>query len=380
MTDRTLPGWKDKTLFTPGPLTTSRTVKQAMLRDLGARDSTFLGVVAENRRMLLHAAGLSPEEYDVVFLQGSGTYGVEAILGCAVPRSGRVLVVNNGAYGARMARICAVAGIDHTVVRYAENQPVKPADIEAALSDDPGITHVAVVHLETTSGLVNPIDEIGAVAARHGKEYIVDAMCSFGAVPVDFAKAGIAWLVSSANKCLEGVPGFTFVIVRLDALRASKGNARSLSLDLYDQWEYWGRVGQFRYTPPVQSLLAFHQAMRELEAEGGVAGRAVRYRNNHQTLLAGMRAMGFAEYVQPEHQGHTITTFMYPDDPKFIFDEFYDRLSRRGYDIYSGKVAEGNCFRIGNIGRIFQEDMEDLLAAIRDTLRIMDVRALNLGG
>jgi 2-aminoethylphosphonate-pyruvate transaminase len=377
MTDRAIPGWKDKTLFTPGPLTTSRTIKQAMLRDLGARDGGFLRVVAENRRMLLKAAELDPEEYDVIFLQGSGTYGVEAVLG-AVPRDGRVLVVNNGAYGARMARICAVAGINHTVLAYPENLPANPADIEIALMDEPAITHVAVVHLETTSGLVNPIDEIGAIAARHEKQYFVDAMCSFGAVPVDFAKARIDWLVSSANKCLEGVPGFTFVIARLDCLRGSKGNARSLSLDLHDQWEYYGRVGQFRFTPPVQSLLAFHQAMVELEAEGGVAGRAARYRGNFETLLAGMRAMGFAEYVPAEHQGYIITTFMCPDDPSFDFNVFYDRLSLRGYDIYSGKVAEGNCFRIGNIGRIFQEDMEDLLAAIRDTLRAMGVGTLNL--
>ena len=377
MTDRTLPGWKDKTLFTPGPLTTSRTVKQAMLRDLGSRDGEFLSVVAENRRMLLEAAELSPEQYDVIFLQGSGTYGVEAILG-AVPRDGRVLVVDNGAYGARMARICAVAGIDHTVVQYPENCPARAKDIEMALMGDYRITHVAVVHVETTSGLVNPIDEIGAVVARHEKQYFVDAMCSFGAVPIDFGNAHIDWLVSSANKCLEGVPGFTFVIARLDCLRGSKGNARSLSLDLYDQWEYFGRVGQFRFTPPVQSLLAFHQAMIELKAEGGVAGRAARYRNNHKTLLAGMRAMGFTEYVPPQHQGHIITTFMYPDDPNFDFDVFYDRLSRRGYDIYSGKVAEGSCFRIGNIGRIFEEDMEDLLAAIRDTLRAMGISALKL--
>ena len=377
MTDRAVSGWKDKALFTPGPLTTSRTVKQAMLRDLGARDSGFLGIVAESRRMLLDAAGLDPAKYDVIFLQGSGTYGVEAVLG-AVPREGRVLVVNNGAYGARMARICAIAGINHTVVQCAENQPVRPADIEIALMDEPGITHVAVVHLETTSGLVNPIDEIGAIAARHEKQYIVDAMCSFGAVPIDFAGAGIDWLISSANKCLEGVPGFTFVIARLDCLHRSRGHARSLSLDLYDQWEYYGRAGQFRFTPPVQSLLAFHQALTELEAEGGVAGRAARYRRNFETLVAGMRAMGFSEYVQPQHQGYVITTFMYPDDPNFNFDLFYDRLSSRGYDIYSGKVAEGNCFRIGNIGRIFQEDMEDLLGAIRDTLRAMGVGALNL--
>lgn len=380
MDEKSISGWKDKTLFTPGPLTTGRAVKQAMLRDLGARDDTFLRVVRECREMLLFAAGVYSEGYDVVFLQGCGTYGVEAVLGCAVPRDGKVLIVSNGAYGARMVKICTLAGIAHSVLVYPENTPASAADIAAGLDADPGITHVAMVHLETTSGLVNPVREVGEAVAARGRQYIVDAMCSFGGMAVDFNVSRIDWLITSANKCLEGVPGFTVVIARLTSLVASKGNARSLSFDLHDQWEYFGRVGQFRFTPPVQSFLAFHQALKELRAEGGVEGRTRRYRENHQTLLAGMRAMGFREYVAREHQGHIITTFLYPEDPAFDFNAFYDRLSRRGYDIYSGKVAEGACFRIGNIGRIFQEDVEDLLAAIRDTLRVLGVTALNLQG
>jgi len=374
----TLPGWKDKTLFTPGPLTTSRTVKQAMLRDMGARDGGFLGAVADIRNRLLRAGGLDDKVFDVVLLQGCGTYGVEATLGCAVPRTGKVLICSNGAYGARMVRICKTAGISHAVISVPENQPITAGIVSEALTTDDAITHVAVVHLETTSGLVNPIEEIGAVVAEHGKSYIVDAMCSFGAIPIDFEACRIDWLITSANKCLEGVPGFTLVFARLDCLKSSKGNARSLSFDLYDQWEYFQRVGQFRFTPPVQSFLAFQQALVELEIEGGVEGRAARYKKNYELLVTGMRRIGFTEYVAPEHQGYMITTFLYPQDSSFNFDTFYDHLSRRGYDIYSGKVAEGDCFRIGNIGRIFEEDVLALLAAIQATLRTMGVTSLNL--
>ena len=349
-----------------------------MIRDMGARDEEFLGVVADIRKMLLDIAGVSEEVFDVILLQGSGTYGVEAVLGTAVPRHGKVLIVSNGAYGARMVRMCAVAGIDHCVLQYAENEPVRVQDVDMALMDDPAVTHVAVVHLETTSGIVNPVEEVGAVASRHEKNFIVDAMCSFGGMPLDPVTARMDWLISSANKCLEGVPGFTLVLARLDALRECQGRARSLSLDLHDQWDYFRRVGQFRFTPPVQAMLAFHQALIELVAEGGVSARFRRYQENRGHLMTGMREMGFAEYVPPGHQGDTITTFLYPDDPAFDFSVFYHALSRRGYDIYAGKVAAGDCFRIGNIGRIFPEDIENLLAAMRETLRQMGIRSLNL--
>lgn len=378
MENNTLSGWKDKTLFTPGPLTTSRTVKQAMLRDMGARDGEFLRAVEGIRTMLLRAAKADTDLFDVVLLQGCGTYGVEAVLGCAVPQTGKVLICSNGAYGARMVRICEMAGINHAAITVPENQPVTAGLVEEALAADNAITHVAVVHLETTSGLVNPIEEIGAVVAARGKSYIVDAMCSFGALPIDFEACRIDWLITSANKCLEGVPGFTLVFARLNCLMQSKGNARSLSFDLYDQWSYFQRVGQFRFTPPVQSILALQQALVELEIEGGVEGRAARYKRNYELLVKGMRRIGFTEYVAPEHQGYVITTFFYPHDSSFNFDVFYDQLSQRGYDIYSGKVAEGDCFRIGNIGRIFEEDVHALLAGIQGTLRNMGVTSLNL--
>jgi len=230
------------------------------------------------------------------------------------------------------------------------------------------------VHCETTTGVVNPIEELGAVAQAAGVEYFVDAMSSFGAIPINLSKCQIDYLVSSANKCVEGVPGFSFVLARRGSLEKTQGYARSLSLDLYDQWAGLEKNGQFRFTPPTHALLAFHQALLELEAEGGVAGRAARYRANYQTLVGAMRQLGFQEYLAPEDQGYIITSFRYPTDPNFSFEEFYDRLNARDYVIYPGKVSDADCFRIGNIGRIFESDVASLLAAVAEVLREMDIK------
>lgn len=366
-------GWKDKVLFTPGPLTTSRTVKQAMLRDLGSRDFEFIEIVRDIRRRLTAMTG-APDAYESILMQGSGTFSVEAVLSSCIPPTSRALVVINGAYGKRIAQILRVLGIEHTVVESPEDAYPDIAAVERALARDPALRFVAVVHCETTTGIVNPIEEIGSLAQRAGACYFVDAMSSFGAIPVDFSAARIDYLVSSANKCIEGVPGFGFCIARRDALLETEGFARSLSLDLLAQWRGLERDGQFRFTPPTHALLAFHQALVELEHEGGVPGRAERYRRNYQTLVAGMRALGFETYLPPERQGCIITSFRYPDHPNFSFDRFYALLNDAGYVIYPGKVSNADCFRIGNIGRIFESDVRDLLRAVADTLQTMEVR------
>jgi 2-aminoethylphosphonate-pyruvate transaminase len=244
--------------------------------------------------------------------------------------------------------------------------------IAAALADE-AITHLAVVHCETTTGLINPIKDIGLLAQKYSKRYFVDAMSSFGAVPIDLADCAIDYLVSSANKCIEGVPGFGFVLARREALLATEGYARNLSLDLLSQWRGLNGDGQFRFTPPTHVLLAFQQALNELDEEGGVEGRAQRYRRNYQTLIAGMRELGFEEYLKPEDQGYIITSFRYPTHPNFTFKDFYERLNDRGFVIYPGKVSNAECFRIGNIGRLFEADMHDLLAAIKITLSDMEI-------
>jgi 2-aminoethylphosphonate-pyruvate transaminase len=306
--------------------------------------------------------------YEVIPLQGSGTFGVEAVLTCAAPPAGKWLVVSNGAYGERMARIARVHGIAHAVLRCPEDTRPEPDDVNRALATDPAITGVAVVHCETTTGLLNPIEAIGHVAKRHGKTYVVDSMSAFGGVVFDLAACQTDFLVSSANKCLEGVPGLSFCLCRRDALVRTEGWSRTLSLDLFDQWWVLEETGQFRFTPPTHALLALQQALVELAAEGGVAGRAARYRANHETLMAGMQALGFTPYLAAELQSPIITSFRYPANERFDFATFYDRLNDLGCVIYPGKVSRADCFRIGTIGRIGPEDIRALLRAVEQAL------------
>jgi len=368
-------GSKDKLLFTPGPLTTSMTVKQAMLKDLGSRDIEFIDLVKDIRTRLLEIGGVGDQGYEAIIMQGSGTFTLEAVVSSSVPPDGKLLVIINGAYGRRIAQIAEIHNIRTTTLEFPENQVPELAQIEKALETDTAITNVAVIHCETTTGLMNPVKEIGRMVQQSGARYFVDAMSSFGAVPIDLAEWGIDYLVSSANKCIEGVPGFGFALARREALMQTEGNARSLSLDLLSQWEGLEQNGQFRFTPPTHALLAFHQALLELEAEGGVAGRAARYQANCETLIAGMRAMGFQEYLEPEDRGYIITSFRYPPHPNFDFDEFYRQLNDRGYVIYPGKVSQADCFRIGTIGRIFESDVNNLLAALREVVAEMGIEA-----
>lgn len=359
---------RDKLLFTPGPLTTSATVKQAMLRDLGSRDGAFIALVRDVRARLVRLGHGDPATYTAIPMQGSGTFGIEAVLGSVIPPDGKLLVAVNGAYGRRMVQMAQVLRIPVTVVESAEDCPIEPETIAAALQRDPAISHVALVHCETTTGLLNPVVETGTVVATAGKVYIVDAMSSFGAIPIDLGAAHVDYLVSSANKCIEGVPGFAFVLARTAHLLTSRGYARSLSLDLVEQYLGLEQTGQFRFTPPTHALLAFHQALLELEAEGGVPARHARYRANHRRLLDGMIALGFRPYLAPAHQGPIITAFHYPDHPAFDFPTFYEALNRRGYVIYPGKLSRVDCFRMGTIGRIFPADIDALLDAVRSVL------------
>lgn len=368
-------GARDKTLFTPGPLTTSRTVKQAMLRDLGSRDFEFISLVRDIRTGLLALANVAQESgYEAILMQGSGTFGIESVFSTVVPPDGRLLVLINGAYGERILQMANVLKIPAAVLRASENATHDLSELRQALADDAAITHVAVVHCETTTGILNPIAEIGEIVHAAGKSYVVDAMSSFGAIPIDMAACHIDYLISSANKCIEGAPGFALILARRKSLLATEGYARSLSLDLLAQWKGLEKNGQFRFTPPTHALLAFGQAMQELAAEGGVSGRGARYQSNHQTLVNGMREMGFREYVRPEDQTYIITTFLYPADPRFEFEAFYERLNAKGFVIYPGKLTHADCFRIGSIGRIFPADVRALLAAIRETLMEMHVR------
>ena len=360
---------KDKLLFSPGPLTTSATVKGAMLRDLGSLDSEFLTIVRNIRMRLLDLGPYPREDFECILMQGSGTFVVESVISSAIPYDGKLLVLVNGAYGRRIAQIARVHGIALEVFEVAENKKFTAVLVDEYLASTSGITHVAVVHCETTSGMLNQVEEIGHVVYAAGASYFVDAMSSFGAVPIDMVGSHIDFLVSSANKCIEGVPGFGFVLANRRALTSAKGNARTLSLDLYDQWASMEANGHFRFTPPIHIILAFEQALNELDEEGGVSARGERYRQNHVVLCRGMKALGFEIYLADADQSFIITSFRYPSNPAFQFADFYERL----WTIYPGKLSYESCFRIGTIGRISPSDIEALLSAISRVLQEMGV-------
>jgi 2-aminoethylphosphonate-pyruvate transaminase len=355
-------------LLTPGPLSTSKTVKAVMLRDWCTWDTDYNSIVTDLRTRLAAMASATPG-YTATLMQGSGTFCVESCIGTLIPEGGSLLVLANGAYGARIAKIARVLCIPVVEEDFGETNPVDPARVTALLAAHPGITHTAVVHCETTTGMLNPIKEIGAAVKAAGKTYIVDAMSSFGGIPIDMADIGADALISSANKCIQGVPGFGFVLARRDVLEGCAGQARSLSLDLYDQWQAMETGGgKWRFTSPTHVVRAFAQAMDELAAEGGVAARFARYSGNQKALVAGMAALGFGTLLPAALQSPIITSFLSPSHPDYAFKPFYDRLKTKGFVIYPGKVTTADTFRIGNIGEVSPADIERLLSAVKESM------------
>lgn len=367
------PGQEDMPyLLTPGPLTTSRGVKAAMLADWGSRDIEFRRVVSDIRKGLLGLAGCD-DSYECVIMQGSGTFAIEAALGAFCPKSEtKTLVVANGAYGDRAAAILGKLG--RPVVKIDKGDSAAPSveDVTTALDADPSISHVWIIHCETTSGIVNPIEEVARAVKSRGKTYMVDAMSSFGAIALNMG-VGMDVMVSSSNKCIEGVPGFSYVLVKRSLLEASKGMSHSVVLDLYEQWKGLEANGQFRFTPPTHALVAFHTAMKEHAAEGGVAARGARYQRNAQILIKGMRDMGFSTLLSDNQAGPIIQTFLTPRDKNFHFENFYEELRRRGFAIYPGKLTKRPSFRIGTIGKVDEAVMNGVLKAIREVLAEMKV-------
>lgn len=360
-------------LLTPGPLTTSRATKEAMLRDWGSWDGAFNQVTAEVRQNLLDMAGVQDDSFACVPLQGSGSYSVEAALATAIPRDGKALVLMNGAYGQRATKTLDYLGRAYITLDKGDYLPPQPDEVDALLNENPDVTHVFLVHCETSSGILNPLREIADVVKKHGKSLIIDAMSTFGAVPVTAKDIAFDVLVSSANKCIEGIPGFGFVIIRRSVLESAKGRANSLSLDLYEQWVYMERTGQWRFTPPTHSVVAFHKALEQHALEGGVYGRLARYTRNRDVLVSGMRELGFRTLLEDCWLSPIITTFFCPEHPNFQFMRFYEELKTRQFIIYPGKLTQAESFRIGCIGQIDEYIVNQLLRAIADSLLAMGV-------
>lgn len=360
-------------LLTPGPLTTSYAVKQAMLKDWGSWDDDFRAMTRTMRNRLLALIGDGAPDYDCVPIQGSGSYCVEAMLGSFVPRDGKVLVLANGAYGLRAAQTLDYLGRDCHLLDKGDYLPPRGDEVAAILANDPTITHVLAIHCETSSGILNPVEEIAKATQAAGRKLLIDSMSAFGALPLDPIKLNCAAFVSSANKCIEGVPGFGFVIARKDEITASKGNSHSLSLDVHAQWATMEKTGQWRFTPPTHVVAAFLKALDLHEAEGGVSARGARYTNNRDVMVTGMRDLGFETLLADRWLSPIIVTFFCPADPNFTFQGFYDAMKARGFIIYPGKLTVVDSFRIGVIGQMDEHVMRRVVDAAREALTDMNV-------
>lgn len=346
-------------LLTPGPLTTTNTVKEQMLFDRCTWDQDYKNITQQIRSSLLDLAGATNQEYTAVLMQGSGTFAVESVLTTAISADDKLLIITNGAYGERIVQMAEYIGLHYRVYSARYNEFPQEAEIRGILEEDPAITHIAMVHCETTTGILNPLEMISQLARAYDKALIIDAMSSFGGIEMDVPGLGIDYLISSANKCIQGVPGFGFVIAKLEKLLACKGNARSLSLDLYDQWKAMDADGKWRYTSPTHVVAAFSRAIEELIEEGGIPARAARYQNNNRVLRERLAGIGIEAYITDDKQSPIITTFLFPNET-FSFEDFYEYVKEKGYVLYPGKLTEHDTFRIGNIGEIYEEDIQNL--------------------
>lgn len=368
----------DPILLTPGPLTTSADTRSAMLVDWGSWDGAFNALTASVCGDLLAIVN-AQRDHACVPLQGSGTFSVEAALGTLVPRNGKVLVPDNGSYCKRIVRIMGYLGREVVVLPHGEQEPADPARIEAALAADAAITHVAQVHCETGTGILNPLPEIAAIVEKHGRGLIIDAMSSYGAIPIDARTLRFDALIAASGKCLEGVPGIGFVIARRAALEGSGGNSCSLAMDLLDQWQYMQKTGQWRFTPPTHVLAALRAAIDQYQAQGGQAARLARYSENCAALVSGMRALGFETFLPDALQAPIIVTFHSPPDPAYNFSEFYRRVRDRGFILYPGKLTAVDTFRVGCIGAIGPDTLKKAVTAIAGVLGDMGVRRVARG-
>jgi 2-aminoethylphosphonate-pyruvate transaminase len=367
---------KDPYLLTPGPLTTSIATKSAMLHDWGSRDYAFIETVARVQKRILDIADAN-ENHVCVPLQGSGTFVVEATLGTLIPKTGKALVIINGAYGERMTKMLDIIGRKYEVYKTAEDVPPDSSQIEKILSKDTAITHVAAVYCETTSGILNPIEEIAAVVAKQGRSLLIDAMSAFGALPLNAKNVIFDALMASSNKCLEGVPGMGFSIIRKKTLEACEGNAHSLSLDLYAQWIGLQKSGQWRFTPPTHVIAALDKALDQFDDEGGLNGRGRRYADNCKIIVDGMREMGFRTLLPDNLQAPIIITFHSPADEAFKFEKFYNLIAKQGFLIYPGKLTIAESFRLGCIGHLREREMQGALNAVRTAIEKMGVKNLS---
>ena len=361
---------KNYKLLTPGPLTTTESVKKEMLFDRCTWDDEYKSITQKVRKELLDIGNVREEDYTAVLMQGSGTFAVESVITSTVGEKDKLLIIANGAYGERIGQIAEHISLNYVIYNNKYDDHPNMDKVKEILDKDTEITHIAMVHCETTTGILNPIEDLSVIAKEYNKTLIIDAMSSFGGIPIDIKALDIDYLISSANKCIQGVPGFGFVIAKKEKLEKCKGISRSLSLDLYDQYKGMDKDGKWRFTSPTHVVAAFSKALDELKEEGGVEARYNRYKNNNLILRKKLKEIGIESYIEEEKQSPIITTFAFPTDT-FSFDEFYSFIKERGFVIYPGKLTDVDTFRIGNIGEIYEEDINKLCEIIEEYIKGM---------
>lgn len=360
----------DKILLTPGPLTTTLRTKLAMLKDWGSWDTDFKQITANLRQSLLKVIK-NDKKYTVVPMQGSGTFSVEAAIGTVIPPNGHFLVLDNGAYCKRMATISQKLGRKTTTLSFPESEKVNIECVKKTLSENPHITHLGVIHCETGTGIINPLQEISDLCREAGIGLIIDAMSSFGACPIEVTTLQFDALIAASGKCLEGVPGMGFVFLRKTIIESCQHNSPSISLDLYDQYQYMEKTGQWRFTPPTHVVVALYEAILQFFEEGGQPARLARYQKNAKILLEGMRQLGIQPFLKEEDLSAIIITFLAPDSIQYDFKTLYEVSKQEGFMLYPGKLTEIETFRIGAIGAIHETEMRQAVNAIGYALKQM---------
>jgi len=358
---------KPMILLNPGPANTTETVKRAMTRpDICPREREFgelMSWVRDALTRVVHAG----DTYTTVLLGGSGTAGVEAAISSAVPTEGRLLVIDNGAYGARVAQIAAAYGIAHDVESFGVGG-FPDLDRIAKRLQERRYTQLAVIHHETSTGVLNPVEAIGELCKRANVEMIVDAMSSYAGIPIDIERMGADFLVASSNKCIQGMAGLSFVICRRERLdRMQPIVGRSFYLGLSGHHRFFERDRQMQFTPPVQVVYALEQALKEYFAEGG-ENRHRRYVTNWEILDGGMTALGFRKLLPEAILSRILTCYIEPDHPRYAFDAMHDSLYQKGFTIYPGKGAARATFRLANMGNVCADDMRAFLQAMSETI------------
>lgn len=360
---------KRNILLNPGPATTTDTVKMAMVvPDICPRELEFGELTLAVRDDLIKIAH-GEKNHTCILLTSSGTGGVEACLTSVVPMNKKVLIINNGAYGERMQSICDAYGIGHIDANFEWGKPIDIKAIEKLIKENADqLSHLAFIHHETTVGILNPLYELCSLSHLHGLENIVDAMSSFAGIDIDLERDKVDYLVSSSNKCIQGMAGISFVFARMESLKKTTGIKRNFYFNLWANYEYLNKNKQFLFTPPVQTLYALRKAITEYFKEGE-KNRIKRYASMYEILKKRLQKLGFEFLVDEKHHSKLLTAILEPSAPHYSFNEMHDYLFERGFTIYPGKVGKINTFRLANIGEIYPEDIENFLVVFEDFLR-----------